>query len=304
MEVPFHWRMFMKRYGLPLPGAEGTSALLLEEIAAAFSNVPFENATQINHLFEAGPEPEPASALVTQHLIHGTGGICYALVDALKELLDLYGFQSALHHGRVGDYEGRRYRANHCAITVDLHRRRFLLDPGMLLKKPLLLIDETGVPSVYASHREADLLVERNAHDHLSVMIRSHRGFSHTFMIDLKEATPSDFAHAWRRSFDPLIPADYLLVHKIIDGTLWMIRDHQLLSRGADGRTTAHEATWPEIGDRFGIDAPILERAWHRTKYASVRYRVGYEIARAARTTMSVVRSMSAAMEAAVKRAA
>src|SRR5215471_2183224 len=101
MEVPFHWRMFMKRYGLPPPASEAPSVELLEEIAAAFANIPFENATQINRLHEEGPELQLSSTLVAQHLLHGTGGICYALVHALKELLDLYGFAPALHQGSV-----------------------------------------------------------------------------------------------------------------------------------------------------------------------------------------------------------
>jgi arylamine N-acetyltransferase len=303
MDLPFHWRMFMRRYQLPLPSAEAPSESLLAELVSAFSNVPFENATQINRLYDAGPKPRAADVLITEHLLHGTGGICYCLVNALAELLELHGFAPRLHQGFVGEYPGARYTPNHAALTVSLHGRLHLCDPGMILSKPLTLADDG--PSVFAEHRESDLLAERNASGHLLVMFRSTHGFSHTFMVDLRPVTRLDFVRSWRRSFDPLIPADYLLVHKLVDRTLWMLRDQELVSRDANGRAIEHSASWREIGDRFGIDAPILERAWHRTKYARPSYRFGRELARAARTTMTVVRSMTEAVrEAAAKRAA
>jgi hypothetical protein len=170
----------------------------------------------------------------------------------------------------------------------------------MMLKRPLPLeVDpESRLPRVHSDLRETDVLVEENAQQHLLVMLRSLRGFGHAFMIDLRPATRADFLAAWGHAFHPLLPADYLVVHKIVDGTLWMLRDHVLASRDASGRTIEHEASWREIGDCFAIDAPILERAWRRTRYARVGYRVRNEIARAARSTMSFFR------EAAEKRAA
>jgi arylamine N-acetyltransferase len=263
---------------------------LLEEIAASFAAVPFENATQINRLYEEGPKPQAADLLITQHLIHGTGGICYALVNALDELLRMYGFRSDLHHGHVGEYPGRRYHQNHAALSVEIGPNRYLLDPGMMLTKPLLL--DGGGPRVVTGLREVDMLVEKNPLEHLLVMTRSQRGFGHAFMIDLRPTTRFDFMRAWRAAFNPLLPADYLVVHKLVDGTLWSLRDQVLSSRDHASHTVHHGATWHEIADRFGIDAGLLERAWKRTKYAGVAYRVTNEIARAARTTFLFARSI------------
>lgn len=277
-DVPFHWQLFLKRYALPTPPVR-PSVGLLEGAVTAFAELPIENATHINHLFEHGSRPRTTAALVTQHLLHGTGGLADALAAALAELLELYGFEIQMHQGRTGRDPGPVYMPDHLALTVALEGETWLCDPGLLLARPLPLPADDR-PRVFEGYREADLLIERCTRGNVSFLLRSPGGFDHLALIDLAPVERRAIQHAAPES---------LAVDRLVGRRLWMVRDRAVYRRDPDGRATRYSLGWNAIQDRFGIDAPLLERAWARTPYARAAYRLRTAVTAGAKASMGIL---------------
>ena len=116
--------------GLDLSRAEPGIGFLEALFARFNARAPFENATKIlRHASVADPADKPRRPELfwRDHLSSGTGGTCFARVEAFRELLSALGFPVVRALGRVGaDFD-------HAALFVERDGRRFLCDVGFPL---------------------------------------------------------------------------------------------------------------------------------------------------------------------------
>jgi arylamine N-acetyltransferase len=163
---------------------------LVEELGAAFANLPYENLTKLikKHRVPPGAERrrQPAE-VVRDHLELGAGGTCFALSRLFAEVLDRVGVCSF-----PVLCDASRRPAQHCALIVILAGEPHLLDPGYMLHRPLPLDGERGEGEAVRLGREAGSGQGFHLHTY-----GVHR---YSFTLD---AVPRDrFERVWDASFD------------------------------------------------------------------------------------------------------
>ncbi len=109
----------------------------LNELAAAFARLPYENLTKIIKREEFGASRDARRSpqeVLSDHVRYGTGGTCFSLTSALLHLVRTLGYQA---EPILAD---RRYgQDTHCAILVRVENQPHLLDPGYLIVNPVPL---------------------------------------------------------------------------------------------------------------------------------------------------------------------
>jgi arylamine N-acetyltransferase len=268
--APDHWLAFVEKLGLPRPDAVRADAALLRTIVRSFSDVPYENATQLIMVHEGQPKPRSPEVLIKGYLERRTGGTCYDLAYALADLLDLYGFTTHIHRGWVGRVDrpmSDRTLAlgNHAAITVEVGRVRFLCDPGMLFQAPIEISKKRQVTE---GARETAVLSEIDSVNVAHVHLRNSHGYNELCRIDLVPLLHHEIDEMWRASFDPIIPAEYLYLNRCRGGELFSLSDRYITRRDRLGHTQTWSASWAEIGGIFGLPVDIATRAWELTPHA------------------------------------
>ncbi len=265
--VPWYWSAFLKRHRLPPIDSGQADLALLHRVVLGFSGLPYENATELVSIVERGPTPRLPEQVIGDHLELGGGATCYGLTYALRELLLLYGFAPRLHFGRAGDDRpNASFRPNHVALSVDLDRRRYLCDPGMVLHTPLA-VGAAGEIVAHHGAREAIVLTEMHEHDLVSQLVETSTGFRQACFVDLSPIGDPAFLASWRASFDPLLPAQFLFMNQFDGAILWTVTDRFLTRR--DGRARARRAVeLYEVASRWGLDENVVKRAWLHTPHS------------------------------------
>lgn len=285
--LPLHWRAFIARTGLPSPGRTRPTLELLETVLRAYSTIPYENATQLIVAHQQGPQPRWPEVLIEEHLKLGTGGTCYGLSFACSELLELYGFELALHRGWVGDrlWDTKRLsRGNHGALTLRVGRTHYLVDPGMLMTVPLE-IGPRGEQRRNFRAREAEIMTEVDGEGRLHVMRRVARGYTRLCWFELEPLSRQEYEAEWRMAFvAPLLPANYLFLNRVIGGALWTACD-RILTRRDGLSVVSRTASLQELAWRWRMPEELLRRAWKYTPDA----RIGCRIRTAANRALHVL---------------
>jgi arylamine N-acetyltransferase len=247
---------------------------LLRQIVQRFAGLPYENASELLALHERGPEPRLPEQVVEEHLESGTGATCFGLTCALEELLRCYGFEPRLHLGRAGDARPLRpFVPNHAALSVVLEQRIHLCDPGMVLHQPL----QVGAPGEVQAHRgarEVTVLTQPREHGLVSELVETGSGFRQICFVDLSPLTREAYLAAWRRSFDPLLPAEFLFMSQFDGEALWTLADRFLTRRDRGGQSR-RRVELLQIAGRWGLPEDLVRRAWlctpHSHRHARIR---------------------------------
>jgi hypothetical protein len=241
--------------GLDLSRAEPGIGFLEALFSRFNARVPFESATKIlRHASVADPAEKPRRPEVfwREHLSSGTGGTCFARVEAFRELLAALGFPAVRALGRVGaDFD-------HAALFVERDGRRFLCDVGFPLPGVV-----PAFPGRYATAGGALEVTETG------------RGLSVAFGEGVPEGPraievfsrpvdPGEFESHWRATFRPG-------AHFLAGVRLRIEREGRTLafSEGAAHVDDLHSRlTVPlarprarRLGELFGMDEDILEKA-------------------------------------------
>lgn len=228
----------------------------LEALFTRFNaRVPFESATKIlRHAAVADPAEKPRRPELfwRDHLSSGTGGTCFARVEAFRELLAALGYPAVRALGRVGaDFD-------HAALFVERDGRRLLCDVGF----PLPGV----VPAVAGRHATARGALE---------ITETARGLAVAFAEGVLEGPraievfsrpvdPEEFEGHWRATFRPG-------AHFLSSVRLRVEREGRTLafSEGAARVDDLHSRlTIPlspprsrRLSELFGMDREILEKA-------------------------------------------
>jgi N-acetyltransferase len=180
--------------GLDLSRAEPGIGFLEALFARFNARVPFENATKIlRNATVADPADKPRRPEVfwKDHLSSGTGGTCFARVEAFRELLSALGFPVVRALGRVGaDFD-------HAALFVERDGRRLLCDVGFPLPGVV-----PAAPGRYATAREA-LEVTETPRGLAIAFVEGVPEGSRGIEVFSRPVDPDEFEGHWRTTFRP-----------------------------------------------------------------------------------------------------
>jgi len=234
---------------------------LLEQTAAAFTRIPFENLTKIIRVKESGPTPaarQQPSELLREHLRQGTGGTCFALTATLLHLVRALGWQA---EPILAD---RSYGPDtHSALMIWIDGQPHLLDPGYLIVRPLPILprDDAGwrIPT---SFNEL-LLIPRDKGRKIELHTIQQDGSKYRLTYRVAPAEPGEFLRAWDRALtqDNL---RYPLLTRVIAGRQVYLQKNLLLIRGREGvqRREIDPAQLESfIVQTFGVSAEVASRA-------------------------------------------
>ena len=219
------------------------------------ARVPFENATKLlRHAAVADPgqKPRRPQTFWSDHLSSGTGGTCFARVEAFRELLAALGFPAVRALGRVGaDFD-------HAAVFVERDGKSFLCDVGY----PLAAV----VPARAGRYPAGRGTLE---------VSETARGLAVGFGDSVPEGSrglevfsgpvpPEDFENHWRATFRP--GAHFLSGVRIrveCEGRTLAFSEGEARVDDLHSRLVV-PLPRPRAGrlsDLFGMDAAILEKA-------------------------------------------
>jgi arylamine N-acetyltransferase len=251
---------FFDHFGVD-PGVD--PAELLHAFAAAFSAIPWENLTKLLSRDEYGaPMPRMPGTVILEHLSKGTGGTCFSLTEAAREILASTGMRvrpllADMQHGP----------SIHCALLAELPGGAArLVDPGYLVPVPVELLPsaDTEVPC------GPETLVYRPAGDERSwdMYTRDDSGTTlWRYRLKLDRVDRGEFMKAWTDSFDS--PGmNSLHVSRRTDVARFYAHNTNLriTDRGGRRNEKLREGYAPRISELFGISSAVADEAWKRLK--------------------------------------
>lgn len=257
---------------------------LLGGIAGGFAGLPWENLTKFLKKHRRGQTPEAdlphwlrsmagveklrfSDEVLEDHERLGTGGTCFSLTNALRRIVADAGFRTRpvmadMQHGPNV----------HCALLVEVDRRRYLLDPGYLVAEPIPLDAGRAVRITQAGSELEYRPLEGG--DDYALYTHNERG-EHVLRYRLRARPVSEveFVRFWIDSFDATGMNGLHLNRVTGEGRL---SAHDLNLRIDTGRAKRNVKLRDEyveqISDRFGLDGGLVRQAfteWERQRCRS-----------------------------------
>lgn len=186
-------RHFMDFYQL---NVQNPGEKFLLKILQSFANLPYENISKIikwNEYFEENHLRLPEE-VISEHVNFHFGGTCFSLTFYLQTILSQNGFSC---YPVTADM--RAGKNIHCALIVLLNNHRYLVDPGYLLNRPML-IDQTKPRMFRADQAGVELQFDLKANT-LSLFTFNHEGKKWRYRFADEPATPEKFLQHWQESF-------------------------------------------------------------------------------------------------------
>jgi arylamine N-acetyltransferase len=240
--------------------------LLINLIAGAFKNVPFENLTKI---LKAGAVISAASAmrypdeLLGDFLKWGTGGTCFSLTASVVAMFDSLGIEA---YPVLAD---RHYGPNtHCGLMiVQPGGDVLILDPGYLLFAPVQIPKEQSVFFDTGFNRIELHPVNGGMRLELYTSVKGNRKLRLTFKLE--PVSDAAFGKAWEQSF-AFEMMTYPVLTRTVNGCHQYLQGNVLAMR--DSQRTQRLMLTPEKQVEFftasaGIDKNIVTRALEIVKY-------------------------------------
>lgn len=250
-------RLYLSHFGV---SPDQPRELLLQEIASAFSRLPYENLTKVLK-FERESSAERArrwpAEVVSEHISLGTGGTCFSLTAALLHLLRAAGLRA---EPILAD---RHYGPDtHCALLVDLDGAPHLLDPGYLIVKPIPLAG-SGEKRLATEFNEV-ILTPRSGGDRLDLTTVQDGSLTWRLTYKTSPVDAGRFLKVWDSSFGWDMMA-YPLLTRVAGRRQVFLNGNrlQVRGRGTIERSEIAEGDLAErIGREFGIDPSVASRAF------------------------------------------
>ncbi len=225
----------------------------LEEVASIFAQIPYENLTK---LIKKATEPPGRQRLrlprevLEDHLRYGAGGTCFSLSTIFGLALERHGLSVYPVLARM-----RTDRALHCGLVVPLDGRKYLLDPGYLVCRPVPL-----VPGGRVQVESPTGLVEVRGRSDGGYELYTQGKWRYAFSDDPLDTRR--FLALWQDSFD-WIMMNGLHVSRALEGGYAYVHGHRMrLVEGSRKRNAnirqQHTQVLREV---FGLDPGLVERA-------------------------------------------
>jgi len=230
----------------------------LEELLTHYADLPYENISKIVKLHNDFTSPGrlrlPEEIMDDFERYH-LGGTCFSLTFFLQSILTVQGFQC------YPVIASMRNRPNaHCAMIVLLDRKKYLIDPGYLLTKPMECHKDH--PRVYRTpHSGVELIFNRNnEHFFLRTFDRQQSKWRYYFRDD--PVPPDLFLSYWYESFYKSTMHDICLTRIRNDGLVYMHKDLlQITTFDGKQKEKVKQNYHAIVHKIFGIDPQFVEQA-------------------------------------------
>lgn len=244
--------LFTGHFGLEL---EEPGPGLLRAMITDYSNIPYENLTKIISKFsgeEFSLRRRMPDEVIEGYIRSRTGGTCFSLTFCLGSILSGAGFRC---YPVMADMKKPNI---HCALTVCIGRKKYLVDPGYLLGEPVELTGETAeVETPFGA-------VEIRPRGKMNYDLYTVAGTERKWRYRLKMTpVPKDlFMKYWERSFSMPMMNSVQLTRLSRKGHLY-IRDHHLRFRTGDRKINENirHNIERKIESEFGIPGEITGQA-------------------------------------------
>ena len=170
----------------------------LQSILAAFSHLPYENLSKIIKLNKHSEDPARLrlpEEIIDDHRRWQLGGTCFSLTFFLQSILMNSGY--ACYPVMADMRAGRNV---HCALIVLLDGAKYLVDPGYVLDRPLL-IDPQRARIHHTAFTGVELVYDEALQNfRLFTFSKQETKWRYTF-VD-RPTPPGEFLQHWQVSFD------------------------------------------------------------------------------------------------------
>jgi arylamine N-acetyltransferase len=233
----------------------------LRDLAARFSEIPYENISKIIKSAQAanvGESMRLPVEVVTEHFEKGFGGTCFSLTFLLERMLAALGF--SCYKVMADMHSGRNI---HCLVVVDEGGGRYMIDPGYALYEVIGLPSQ-GAVAVACPHA----LVEVEREDRADAAARynlwtsdaSGRKWRYAF-TDLA-VSDEEFESHWIASFTKPTLNNVCLTRMTRRGHIYFRKDfYKFTSPEAIDKRRLKDGVEAFIADEFGIDPAMTDLA-------------------------------------------
>jgi len=170
---------------------------LLENLLSHFSRFPYENISKIikyQHHFQGTEKLRLPGEIMEDHARHRLGGTCFSLTYFLQIILCRHGF---ICYPVMADM--RWGRNVHCALVVDLDEKKYLVDPGYLLHRPMEM--HPGKPRLYKTECSGVELVFEVNSDRIELYTFDRHQKKWRYRFQDRPVSADTFLDHWLSSF-------------------------------------------------------------------------------------------------------
>jgi len=250
-----HFSPFLDRYSVR-PAAPDLAHL--QQIARAFSHLPYENVTKIlkdARSSNVEAKLRLADEVLEDHLRWSTGGTCFSLCNALQCVLHQAGFASFIAMADM--HSGANI---HCAVVVRLQNTEYLLDPGYLLHDPISLPEhghqvmrQTQMNTVFLRSEEAGVL---------SLYTHENGQLKWRYRLRAWPVPHAEFLQHWIRSFS-LNTMEHILLSRVTEsGRLYFRKDRlEQVQPAARIKKKIPGSEVRDLWELFGVPSDLILQA-------------------------------------------
>ncbi len=230
----------------------------LTKLLEAFTNLPYENISKIiklNHNFTSENRIRLPEEVMEDHIRFHLGGTCFSLTCFLQALLITQGFTC------YPVIAGMRNRPNcHCALVVLLDGKKYLVDPGYLLTRPMEINKDQ--PRIYRTpYSGVELVFDKSLEQYFLCTFTRNESKWRYFFQDLP-VTPEKFIQYWFDSFYQSTMHGLCLTKIRKDGLVYLHKDFLQISN-FDGKQKhkVQQNYHSIVNDIWGINPELVEQA-------------------------------------------
>lgn len=230
----------------------------LQQILAAYTNLPYENVSKIiklNNHFTSEDRIRLPDEVIADHEQFRLGGTCFSLTFYLQAILLHQGFSC---YPVLADM--RNLPNVHCALVVIMSGKKYLIDPGYLLTRPMQISKDN--PRLYRTeHTGVELRFDREEERfHLYTFDRSQYKWRYRFLD--QPAAPEQFLKYWHESFYKGTMHGIVLTKINPDGMIYMHNDYMRITTPEGQQKQRVKSDYIRVvEDRFGLQGELVERA-------------------------------------------
>ena len=246
---------FLNYYNIKqkLPGQ-----LFLEEILEKYTNLPYENISKIiklNEDFSSENRIRLPDQVINEHEQFKLGGTCFSLTFYLESILKTLGYNC---YPIMADM--RNQPNIHCALVVIIDMKKYLVDPGYLLTRPMEI--HPDVPRLYRTeHTGVELSFDKSDERyHLYTFDRQEKKWRYRFWD--RPAPPQDFLRYWQESFYKGTMHGIVMTKIKPDGMIYMQNNYlKITSIEGQQKQRLKEGYFSTVQNIFGFGPELVEKA-------------------------------------------
>lgn len=230
----------------------------MEQILNHYTNLPYENISKIiklNQDFTAQDRIRLPNEVIDGFEQFRLGGTCFSLTFYLQSILLFQGFSC---YPVMADM--RNQPNVHCALIVLYNQKKYLIDPGYLLTRPMEMSKDN--PRLYkTSHTGVELrFTKDDERYHLYTYDRHQLKWRYQF-ID-KAISSVEFLQHWQDSFYKGTMHGIVLTKVQKDGMIYMHNDYLKITSIEGQQTQRLKSNYLSVVQQtFGLNPELVEQA-------------------------------------------